>query len=233
MATPPTRLTIGLIVIGTGTPRSTTLTGLQVGDIVCATGGTGDNTETLSITTGGASTATVAAWTQQQLVAVALYGREYHWTTVVTGAGDLVVTGTRTAGSGNWSMSARPFRGSDGVGTSSKTNVASGAPSLALVTTADNSAIVVGSTDWNAVDGVSRAWRTVNGAGIVDEGYGFVTGATTNYSATHADAGAAGSKTVGLTAPTGQKYSIAATEIKGASAVVAAELTMAPFRGAY
>jgi len=44
------------------------------------------------------------------------------------------------------------------------------------------------------------------------------------YVAYYPDAGTAGSKTVGLSAPTGQQYSIVAVEIKGTAGAAAASL---------
>lgn len=114
---------------------------------------------------------------------------------------------------------ALTFRGSDGIGASSQAN-ASGAPSLSITTTQDNSAIVVVVGDWNAVDGASRTWNTVNGITPTSgNGYEltyFRDGAHyVAYIAYYPDAGAAGAKTVGLSAPAGQQYSIAALEVKG------------------
>jgi hypothetical protein len=93
---------------------------------------------------------------------------------------------------------------------------ATGAPSLNLATTQADSAIVVANADWFALDGSSRTWRT--GAGPPTElSYARGSASYTVYAARHANAGAAGSKTVGLSAPGGQKYSLAAVEIKGSS----------------
>jgi|SRR3990172_2023412 len=116
---------------------------------------------------------------------------------------------------------ALTFRDSDGIGASAKTNT-TGAPSLSITTTQDNSAIVVIVGDWNAADGASRTWRTVNGiAPTAGNGYELTyfrnASHYTVYAAYYSDAGAAGAKTVGLSDPSGQKYSIVALEIKGAA----------------
>ena len=69
--------------------------------------------------------------------------------------------------------------------------------------------------------GASRAWRTPSGAtGIVAGGAGEVAYYRNNvqygvYVGYHSDVGAAGSKTVGLTAPAGQQYAICAIEVLG------------------
>lgn len=118
------------------------------------------------------------------------------------------------------------FRGSDGVGAATSTNngTGSGAPSLNITTTQDNSAIVVVVVDWNAVDGASRVWSTVNGitptAGNgYERSYNLDAARGTYYVAYYPDAGAAGVKTVGLSAPSTQRYVICAVEIKGAASV--------------
>jgi hypothetical protein len=75
--------------------------------------------------------------------------------------------------------------------------------------------------DWNAVDGAVRTWRTVNGTAPTS-GNGFErsyvrdAASMTYYCAYYPDAGAAGSKTVGLSAPSTMRYVICAVEIKGA-----------------
>jgi hypothetical protein len=93
---------------------------------------------------------------------------------------------------------------------------------LALTTTGANSAVINIVGDWNAVDGASRVWRTINSitpsSGAGTEGlYLLDTGLATIYSARWTDVGAAGSKTTGLSAPTGQKYSIIAIEVLGSA----------------
>jgi hypothetical protein len=98
--------------------------------------------------------------------------------------------------------------------------LSSGAPSLSITTTQDNSAIVVANGDWNATDGASRTWRTA-GSSATENTYFRDSTRYTAYGAYHADAGTAGGKTVGLSAPGGQKYSIIAVEVKGTAAAAA------------
>lgn len=114
-----------------------------------------------------------------------------------------------------WGVDVYNFRGSTGIGASSKTGT-TGAPSLAVTTTGDDSALVVANADFNAVDGTSRTWRTPSGSSAaVEELYFRDTHWYTVYGAYHADAGTNGSKTVGLSAPTGQNYSIVVCEVFG------------------
>lgn len=176
---------------------------------------------TLAISNSG----TAHTWTERQKVSVANYCLAYGWTAPAAATQSNTATFTR-GGSGSATLFGGivlQFSGSDGVGASAKTNVASGAPSLSITTTQDNSAIVVFVLDWSAVDGASRTWRTVNSvtptaANGLERSYFRDSAQYTVYSAYYSDAGTAGAKTVGLSAPGAQKYSIIAVEIKGTAA---------------
>lgn len=100
------------------------------------------------------------------------------------------------------------------VGASNFGNASSGAASLALTTTVANSAIVFASADWNVVDGATtRVWSTINSLPPLETTYDRQVGDMTVYGGTYADAGATGSKTAGLTAPTGQKWVAVVVEV--------------------
>jgi hypothetical protein len=110
------------------------------------------------------------------------------------------------------------WRGSDGVGATNVANngTGSGAPSVGITTTQDNSALSVIDVDWNATTGTDT-WTTTAGTPInrSDFSDGASYGAHT---ATYADVGATGSKTVGMSAPATQRYGIIVVEIKGTAA---------------
>lgn len=157
-------------------------------------------------------------WTTAQDVNVDDYSRVIMWTAVVDSGKSMTVTIDDPGSTTNlFGGNVLTWRGSDGVGASNKTNVLSGAPSLGLTTLQDNSAIVLASGDWNAADGTSRTWRSVNGSPATEATYFRDSSHYTTYGGYHPDAGALGAKTVGLSAPAGQKYSIAAVEIKGSA----------------
>lgn len=143
------------------------------------------------------------------------------WTgTDATGGTNWTLTVDTTAGGFYFGATCFVFRNHGGYGASSKTNVSGAAPSLSLTTTQDNSAIVVVNGDWNAIDGASRTWRTVNSitptaGNNLERTYFHDSSRYTAYAAYYNDAGTAGSKTIGLSAPGSQKYSIAAIEVKG------------------
>ncbi len=183
---------------------------VSAGDVLTVVGVIEDASFTLATPTGGGLTYTLA-----QSISITDYCAVYVWTATSAGAQTFTLSVTLTgSGSHLWGLNVLQHSGSDGVGASSKTNT-TGAPSLGLTTTQADSAIVVGVGDWNAVDGTTRTWRTVNGAAATEQTYFRDSSHYTVYVGRHPDAGAAGSKTTGLSAPTGQKYSIVAVEILG------------------
>lgn len=219
MATPPTFIQEAETVWNTDTsPKNSGNFTTQTSDVVvaCSVMETGETRDL-------AQSGTNVSLGVQQTVDVSSYCEVEVSAGVVASGGTTSVSFSMGPSTGyNWGGNALTFRGSDGIGASSKTNVSSGAPSLDLSTTQDNSAIVVVVGDWNAADGSSRTWRTVNSI-TPTSGNGlevtYYRGSTTYtvYIAYYSDAGAAGTKTVGLSAPSGQKYSIVALEVKGAA----------------
>jgi hypothetical protein len=206
-------------VWNTTTPKSTASFSVLAGDVLIAWGMIENHFPSLSIA-GGSLT-----WTQQQLVDVVDYCLTSIWTAIVDSDKSMTVTFTRSGGAGSelFGGNVLTFRDSDGIGASNKTNVSSGAPSLSLTTTQANSAIVVANGDWNAGDGSSRTWRTANsitptsGNGL-ERTYFRDAARCTVYGAYYSDAGTSGAKTIGLSAPSGQKYAIAAVEVLGTAA---------------
>lgn len=150
------------------------------------------------------------------------------WTTSGTSTQTYSLTMGNNSGTSWWGWNAFRFSGSDGFGATASTNT-TGAPSLGITTLHDNSAIVVYVGDWNATDGASRTWRTVNGTAPT-AGNGFEKSYFRDaahyaiYAAYYPDAGAAGPKTVGLSAPGGQQYTIIAVEVRGAAGAAATSL---------
>lgn len=219
MATPPTLSANSASTAGwagTTTPQSASALSAQSGDYLVVVGATESDTTTLSTPTGGGF-----VYTLQQSIGPGSSCAVYLWTAPVTSTGSVTVSVGKSAGSGDWAFHASLWRGSDGIGASNSAR-STGAPSLGLTTTQDNSAIVAVSADFNAGSG-ARTWRTINGvtpssgngAELV---YSFTSGHYTVYVAQWSDAGTAGAQTTGLSLPTGQTYSIAAVEVKGAAA---------------
>lgn len=158
----------------------------------------------------------------ERSVETSSYTGLYIWSgTDASGGTNWTLSTADTVLNGNiWGVTCLVFRNSSGIGQSNVANVTSGAPSLSLTTVQDSSAIVVANGDWSAQNGSSRTWETVNsitptsGNGY-ELTYSFNSGVYAAYGAYYPDAGSAGSKTLGLSVPTGQTYSIAAVEVKG------------------
>jgi hypothetical protein len=216
-----------------GTTKTTASFSVNSGDILVAFGFGEErdtNNQTLSISDSSGWT-----WTTQQSVLITDYCPTYIWTATAASTTSITATVTKSVGfSYAFGLNVLTFRSSGGAGASSSTNNASGAPSLGLTTTGANSAIVVANSDWTAGTG-SRTWRTVNsitptsGNGL-EVTYDTAGGNYTGYGAYYSDAGATGAKTVGLSAPTGQKYAIVAVEVLASSGTSIAVLAGATYR---
>lgn len=197
----------------TTSPKTTSaIAGAQSGDLLVIVAVGENQAQTLDTPTGGGF-----VYTLQRSVVATNYTTIYLWTAPVTSTGSVTVSIARTGGTGRWGMHASLWRGSSGVGATAVANT-TGAPSLSITTTGANSAILAVNGDWNATSG-ARTWRTVNSitpaAGSGELVYMLDTGRYSASVADWSDAGAPGAQTVGLTAPTGQQYAIAAVEILG------------------
>lgn len=213
---PPTFVSEFETVFNTATsPKSINVTTLA-GDRVVVYAIAEDGSNTLNTPTGNSLT-----YNLEQSIVVASFTSIYVWTaTDAVGGTNWPLQIARSAGSGWWGFNVLVFRNSDGIGASAKTNIASGAPSLNLLTTQDASAIVEANGDWSAQDGVSRVWRTINsitptsGNGL-EQTYFRDAAHYAAYGAYWNNVGAIGTKTAGLSAPAAQKYSTVVLEVKG------------------
>jgi hypothetical protein len=121
------------------------------------------------------------------------------------------------------------FTGSDGIGATNVARNTTGFPSVSLTTTQDNSAIVAVVGDWAAVAG-ARTYTAISGSNGVE---------VVHYddNATHygldivywPDVGAAGAKTVAMSAPSGMNWTIEVVEVKGSAGAV----TFVPYDNPY
>lgn len=179
---------------------------VETGDVLVAYTLDADNGSSLVVSSSPSLT-----WTREELVQAVDYLAVSVWSATATSDTSITVTSNPTYG-----MQVLVFRNSDGLGASAKTNVLSGAPTLNLTTTDDNSAVVVVPMDWSAVDGSSHTWRT-NAGPLNEQLYMYNPGLSTLYGGFHTDAGTAGTYAIGLSAPSGQKYSIIGLEVFGAT----------------
>lgn len=220
MATAPNLVATYSIPFGAATtPRSVSIT-CAVGDVLTVEG----SAETQLVWATPTSTPSLT-WTLRQNVTPASTCDSIVWTTTVASGQDgtyNLTVSTTNPNAYHWGIIVKRWSGSAGIGNSAKTNVNPGAPSLAITCSA-NSAVSFISGDFLALSG-TRTYRTVNsftptsgngGEDLYLQDGGFYT----VYSAHYPDVGSAGSKTVGLSAPTGQGYSICAVEILGSTSV--------------
>lgn len=226
MATAPTRVSFIETAYNTTTsPKATSSFDVQSGDLIVIYGYTPIYETTLNTPTWtGSGTVTL-----QQSVNVVSYASTYCWTINVTATQTGRTISCASAGTSFiWGFNATIWRNHGGIGVSNKATT-TGAPSLALTGSA-NSAMQVGVNDWNGINGSSRTWRTVNGSAMTEADYTYVTdagsGYYTIYSGYSPDIGSASSKTLGLSAPSGQQYAIIGIEILGAGSEIAKTSTL-------
>lgn len=203
----------------TTSPKTVSVT-TQAGDlvVVCAGDCQGDGTYT-------APSGNSISFTNQQSIGVGVnYGGANIWTGTDATGGTSWTFSLSYSITREWGMTVIIFRNAGGVGASNQSNVDNAAPTLDVATTRNNSAVVTWSADWNALDGASRIWRTVNGiTPTAGNGFELAYGGTPantylGYCAYYNDVGVVGAKTVGLSVPGGQRYSIVGLEVLGFAA---------------
>lgn len=236
MATPPTfvgEYESTWTTTSSGTAKTASVT-VSTGDLLVIGGVTEQQGVTIGTPTGGGLTYTL----RQSTTGLVNYCITYVWTAPCPAGQTFTLSLTSGGGSGLWGWNALQFGSNGGVGASSKTNANNAAPSLGLTTTGDNSAIVCFNGDWNAADGTSRTWRTVNsitptsGNGL-ERTYFRDSSFYTTYGAYWSDAGATGAKTVGLSAPSTQKYAVVAVEVLGTTSAAVSDSPIVPRRAAH
>jgi len=203
--------------INSNTPTHTMSVTTAIGDRLVAWASMADNACTVATPTGG----TGLTWNVAAILnGTASFAGSYLWTAgPCTAAETLTLSASKSGGSGTfmWAFGCERFSGTSGFGGTITASNASGAPTANLVVAKANSAVVVVDGDWNAGATTGYTWRTGAGAAtdlLIDIDTS-TSSTLTCYVGYHANAGAAGTYAVGLTAPTAQKYSIAAVEVQG------------------
>lgn len=221
MTVPPTLVTGVTPLVGwssNASAKTSPAFDVQNGDLIVLIAFTENTSRTLNAPTWTGS----GAWTLNRSLVLTGFSPAYLFTCVVT-ATDVGRTISVSAAKGNsqqWSFFASVWRNHGGLGVSDQASANPGAPALPLGAAA-NSALVFGSSDWFAVDGSARVWRSVNGVPITETSYGGDAGKSyICYTGYAPDTGPAGIETVGLLSPASQKYSIVGIEILGSNVVV-------------
>lgn len=225
MATPPTRVSYHVQsttpFLSTGTPKTCTGVTFQVGDFLEIKASAEQHGTSATVTP--TLSAGAATWTKYADVGAAGTNNSgaWSWVGVVTAAAtNATVTLARPTGTNiQWGFTVSVIRGSSGVGVrfEGTNGTSSTAPSV-VQTVQANSLLTCQINDWNAVDGATRTWRTVNGSPITEASYYRSASTHTIYGGYVADAGAGGSVTMGLTTPSTQRWVMSGFEFLGTTA---------------
>lgn len=196
---------------GTSTSPSIVTIPTAPGDLLIAFAGTASESTFILAPTGG----TGLVWTLQQSVSgQPNTSNTFLWTTKAVTQETATLAFAMSSGTDPFAAAVQRWNGVAATGASAVNTP--GSPAVSLTTTQAHSAIVVGITDYNAVDGSGRAWTP----GFEDANYFVDTTYLTLYGGLTHDAGAAGTKTFGLTAPNGQEASAVAIELRGTSGII-------------
>jgi hypothetical protein len=218
-------------------PRVSPSFTVSAGDmIVVLFGAESEACGAITLTNSGAA----QTWTTRQTNnSTAGWGTVYAWTATASTGQTMTVTCTPATASGFNGVAVYVFSAAThgGVGSTNKGKSAASpgttVPSVALTCSA-NSAVVSLNTDWGANShGATRSYNTAT-AGTATEGTYFSNGS--NYSVEtwyHADAGAAGAKTIGMTTPnqTWATVTVEVLESGGAAAPSPRGFNAIPFIG--
>lgn len=219
MPTPPTFVSATTTANWTSTTTPLTVSQtVSAGDYLAIFAGAGDGSS-WSLPTGGGLTYTLQQSTTSGSGCAI-------WTATSASSQSFTLSIGRTSGTDFWGFTSLRFSGASGVGASGVAATTNAAPAVTFTTQASNSAVACAVFDFNDADGSSRTWRTINGitptAGNgLELIYSHGNSHYTIYVGYWSDAGAAGSITAGLTAPSTMWPSTEAVEIKGSSSSAA------------
>ena len=190
---------------------------INSGDVIVVVG----ESETANAATGWAPTYTEngsASFANSTVVSPTNHAPISAVTYSATANETLTITAVQgTSASLYFGANAVRFSGSSGIGNIAS-NTGTGLPSVSITTTQDNSAIVVIATDWDSIIG-TQTFTSNGGAGSPTSLTGYPPNAANSSAAIayYADAGTAGSKTVGMSSPSSQVWVIVAIEVKGSA----------------
>lgn len=204
----------------TGTPKTASVT-VGSGDVLVILGETFVATNTLGTPSGGGLTYTL----QQSIVAVSNQNNVYLWTAPSSSSQTFTMSISMAGIANNWGYTVLRFANINSVGASNKgTGIGTG-PSVNVTITSADSILVMGDSDFNA-SGTAATYRT--GPGTPTETLHDTSGGGgTFWAAYYPDAGAVGSKTVGMTAPT-QNWATVVVELTQTLATPPPKVPMVP-----
>lgn len=198
------------------TPKTVASVSVQAGDIIVVRSWAEHGVATLGTPSDGTNTYTNRALVDSGTSNEAVCGI---WTATAASTASITVSQSRTAGSSEeYGFNVEVWRNVSAIGNAASNGPnggTSGTPSQAITTGAPDSALTGVICDWNAADGASRTWLSINGSAITEDHYVRNASTHTAYAGRHPNVGTAASKTFGLSAPGSQKYSIAVLELRG------------------
>jgi hypothetical protein len=227
----PSFISATTVANSTATPKTTASIAVQNGDILVATAFDEAATSTQIPSTIATASGSTNAWTQRQVAPASATTTQSYiitWTATATATGNITVTFGKAGTTNRNTGVVKVWRGSNGVGATNTNNngTSTGTPTVSVTTTGANSALDFSTDDWNAVTGAAT-FTASNGTPVQDVSDQTQTGAYSVYSSHVLDAGAIGAKTMGMSAPTGQRYCNTVVEILGtAAAAVTPEATL-------
>lgn len=184
-----------------------------VGDLILVFASTDGGSTTITSPSGGSLTySAVSGATQTNLTS---HVNTYWWSTTATAASSFSVSVTFTGFTSGDAGALAVYRYPTGTALGNVTSAISssaGAPSLSLTTAHANSSIIWGSTDYNGVPATGTTWITSAQTPTVDNATSS-SGILSVWLARYEDVGAVGSKSLGMTAPTGQIWTATALEV--------------------
>jgi hypothetical protein len=213
----PTFVTSAASALNTTTTPKTVTVSVQAGDLLVIASGT-ENAQTV------AATPTATGYTFTDVASSGTGGGLgqapcHIWTAVAPSTGSVTVSVARTGSAQNFGFSVSVWRNHNGIGpnvVATGSGTSTSAPSASLTTTAANSALDLVVADWTASTS-TRTYRTPSGGTSGAEDATFQDGSSWGYHRWHhTDAGSAGAKTVGMSAPT-QRWNMVGVEVLGAA----------------
>ena len=194
---------------------STKSISVQTGDIIVAWAADEQAAGTLKIAIEGGG----LTWTERKVGKGAGTSYNVMWTATATSTTTVEVKFTVSGagefgGIGHWGYNIFVWRGSAGVGAVEMVEKGSGGPLVSITTTAKNSALVMGNADFKAKEG-ARTYRTASAGTFTEQTFATGTSQYTVDGGYYANAGTAGVKEVGLTAPGEETYTTIVVEILG------------------
>jgi len=189
------------------TPTQTVSPTVVAGDYLVIIATQVDNSQVMGTPSGGGLTYTL----QESVSGINFNNGVYMWTAPV-GTGSSFTCSLTSAGSVDWGFAVYRFSGVTSLGGKNKgNNTTSSAPSISVTTTGTNSAVVLVFADFDG--SATAATYLTSGVGSFSEQTHVVdTSVGTTWGGWYPNVGAAGAKTVGMSAPN-QRWAMAAIEL--------------------